>query len=40
MIDGELYDAFARNGYIEKDKEVIVLSDEGTSLKVKEIDDA
>jgi len=40
LIDGELYDAFARNGYIEQDKEVIVLSDEGTSLKVREAENA
>jgi membrane-bound serine protease (ClpP class) len=38
LIDGELYDAYARNGYIEKDKEVVVLSDEGTSLKVKPVE--
>ena len=37
MIDGELYDAFTRGNYIEKDSEVEVISDEGTSLKVKTI---
>ncbi|MEQ6122187.1 NfeD family protein [Reichenbachiella sp. MALMAid0571] len=37
MIDGELYDAFTRGNYIEKDTEIEVISDEGTSLKVKAI---
>jgi len=37
LIDGELYDAFTRGNYIEKDTEVEVISDEGTSLKVKAI---
>lgn len=34
-IDGEIYDAYTRGDYIEKGAEVIVTSDEGTSLKVK-----
>lgn len=37
MIDGELYDAYTRGNYIEKDTPVEVISDEGTSLKVKSI---
>ena len=37
MIEGELYDAFTRGNYIDKDTEVEVISDEGTSLKVKAI---
>ncbi|MFY0653262.1 MAG: nodulation protein NfeD [Cyclobacteriaceae bacterium] len=37
MIDGEIYDAFTRGNYIEKDTEVEVISDEGTSLKVKTV---
>ncbi|MEQ9285985.1 MAG: NfeD family protein [Cyclobacteriaceae bacterium] len=37
MIDGELYDAYTRGNYIEKDTPVEVVSDEGTSLKVKSI---
>ncbi len=36
MIDGDVYDAFTRGNYIEKGARVIVTSDEGTSLKVKE----
>lgn len=36
MIDGEVYDAFTRGNYIEKGVKVVVTSDEGTSLKVKE----
>lgn len=35
MIDGKIYDASTRGDYIEKGEEVIVISDEGTSLKVK-----
>ena len=37
MIDGEIYDAYTRGNYIEKDAEVEVISDEGTSLKVKAV---
>ncbi len=36
MIDGNIYDAFTRGNYIEKDVEIEVIADEGTSLKVKE----
>jgi membrane-bound serine protease (ClpP class) len=35
LIDGHVFDAYARGGYIEKGAEIIVVSDEGTSLKVK-----
>lgn len=35
LIDGDVYDAYTRGDYIDKDKKVIVTSDEGTSLKVK-----
>ncbi|MEM7550090.1 MAG: NfeD family protein [Bacteroidota bacterium] len=38
MIDGELYDAYTRGNYIESQKEVVVTSEEGTSLKVKEVE--
>ena len=35
-IEGEIYDAFTRGNFIDEGIEVIVVSDEGTSLKVKE----
>jgi len=35
MIDGELYDAYTRGDYIERDQKIVVINDEGTSLKVK-----
>lgn len=35
-IDGEMYDAYTRGEYIEANSSVIVISDEGTSLKVKQ----
>ncbi len=35
LIDGEMYDAYTRGEYIEKAQQVIVISQEGTSLKVK-----
>ncbi len=34
MIEGEFYDAFTRGNYIKKDEKIIVIADEGTSLKV------
>lgn len=37
LIDGEIYDAYTRGGYIEKGVEIEVISNEGTSLKVREI---
>ena len=35
MIDDELYDAYTRGDYIERGSRVVVLSDEGSSLRVK-----
>ncbi|QSE99071.1 NfeD family protein [Fulvivirga lutea] len=35
IIEDELYDAYTRGDYIDKGSEVVVISDEGTSLKVK-----
>jgi membrane-bound serine protease (ClpP class) len=35
-IDGEIYDAYTRGNYIDAGTEIEVVSDEGTSLKVKE----
>jgi membrane-bound serine protease (ClpP class) len=40
LIEDELYDAYARSGYIEQDKPIDVLRDEGTSLRVKEVKNA
>lgn len=37
MIEGQLYDAYTRGGYIDKDVEVEVINAEGTSLQVKEL---
>lgn len=36
-IDGDIYDAYTRGEYVEKGKKIIVVSEEGTSLKVKKI---
>jgi membrane-bound serine protease (ClpP class) len=36
MIDGDVYDAYTRGDYIDKDQKIIVTSEEGTSLKVKQ----
>lgn len=36
-IDGVIYDAYTRGNYIGENIEVEVISDEGTSLKVKEV---
>lgn len=33
-----MYDAFTRGNYIEKGAKVVVISDEGTSLKVREVE--
>ena len=38
VIEGDVYDAFTRGNYIEKGSKIIVISDEGTSLKVKELE--
>lgn len=35
LIDDEIYDAYTRGDYIERDQRIVVTSDEGTSLKVK-----
>jgi len=35
MIDDVLYDAYTRGDYIQKNDEIIVISEEGTSLKVR-----
>jgi len=37
MIDDEMHDAFTRGEYVEKDKEVEVIGEEGNSLKVKAV---
>jgi len=37
MIDDDIYDAFTRGNYIPKDAVIEVISEEGTSLKVKGI---
>lgn len=37
LINGELYDAFTRGDYLNKGDKVIVISAEGTSLKVKQV---
>lgn len=34
-VEGELYDAYTRGSYLNKGEEIIIISDEGTSLKVK-----
>jgi membrane-bound serine protease (ClpP class) len=35
LIDGQIYDAFTKGGYIEKDSAIEVISEEGSTLKVK-----
>ncbi|HTJ51919.1 MAG TPA: NfeD family protein [Cyclobacteriaceae bacterium] len=35
LIDGELYDAFTKGGYIEKGETIVVVDEEGSTLKVK-----
>lgn len=37
-IDGDIYDAYTRGNYVEAGTPVEVISDEGTSLKVKELE--
>ncbi len=37
LIDGEMYDAYTRGDFIDKDIEIEVVNDEGTSLQVKRI---
>ena len=36
-IEGATYDAFTRGNFIEEGVSIEVISDEGTSLKVKEV---
>ncbi|MEM1137655.1 MAG: NfeD family protein [Bacteroidota bacterium] len=38
MIEDQLYDAYTRGDFIERGEEIIVVSDAGTSLKVKKYD--
>jgi len=35
ILEGDLFDAFTRGNYIKKDEKIIVIADEGTTLKVK-----
>lgn len=35
LIDGEVYDAYSRGEFVEQGEKIIVISTEGTSLKVK-----
>ena len=37
IIDDIIYDAISRGGYIEIEKNIEVISEEGTTIKVKEI---
>lgn len=37
IIDNEIYDAYTRGEYVDKDTEVVVIEETGTSLKVKEV---
>lgn len=37
IIDGQLYDAYTRGDFIDKDTDVEVISDEGTSLQVRRV---
>lgn len=36
-IDGEIYDAYSRGDFIDQGEEIMVISTEGTSLKVKKV---
>jgi membrane-bound serine protease (ClpP class) len=38
MIEGNLFDAYTRGDYIQKEDEVVVIGEEGTSLKVKKVE--
>ncbi len=38
LIDGEIYDAYTRGNYIDQNAEILVVSNDGTSLKVKEVE--
>ncbi|WP_111671133.1 NfeD family protein [Algoriphagus litoralis] len=37
-IDGEVYDAYSRGDFIEQGEKIVVISTEGTSLKVKRLE--
>lgn len=37
-IDGEIYDATSRGDFIDQDEKIVVISTEGTSLKVKKLE--
>lgn len=37
-IDGEIYDAYSRGDFIEQGEKIVVISTEGTSLKVKRLE--
>ena len=37
MIEDQVYDAYTRGNYIGENVEIVVISDEGTSLKVKKV---
>jgi len=39
IIEGSLFDAYTRGDYIEKNDKIKVINDEGTSLKVKKLDE-
>ena len=39
MIDGEIYDAYTRGDYIDKNTKVIVIEESGTSLKVRKVEE-
>ena len=38
-IEGEILDAYTQGTFINKDTEIVVVSDEGTSLKVRKVED-
>ncbi len=40
LIEDEVYDAYTRGGYLKKDTDIVVINDEGTTLKVKEFEKA
>jgi len=37
LIDGEIFDAYTRGEYIDKNSEIIVIDESGTSLKVRKV---
>lgn len=39
MIDGDIYDAYTRGDYIDKNTKVIVIDESGTSLKVRKAEE-